>query len=617
MVNLKDINVTINSYFFEAEINVPSPVLTSTPQNEELNLSYSPNFQMKVEDTYSYLTVSDTANVSFSYDGKDYTAYCNVINRSGNIVTLQYADGLVVDDTPVVHTLEFSNSTFSTSRDNYTDTTTQSSKVEVLYDGEPISVSSQILSGNDHCTFEPIQGHGGYFRAKSGLEVDVYSDTVTVTYEGLTATCTVTVTITDSTPAAEPYFSSPLDGSTITGTLDPDLGEFKYPIEVVGADGNNISYDVTAVSVTCDNQDVAVGYEEDADENEQSYISGVYLYIYQTGTDTATLTFDNGEQSCTTTFTYDISDNSSDDSSDEPTGKYLDVECSLSSNSKSMALPNDKNLQTFIYAAVYLVDPNTIVGEGTENEHYYTKVVISQSTYDNAQSMGETIEQLGWWGTKPYDDYLILNSVDDIVSLIDGNGDNLGTCTDEWGDNYKGIWRFDELAVTGLTIFNVHGARLYLTDEGPYDYIFDLATPYIRVMRNGSPDTSGTFYGTVNGNGETVWSDYLIYPVYDDMYGGTYNASSGSDFLGQYGNGGTFVGQYVSNDPHGYPFMDNLGAYGLDPSAFEGQDSQEVWIEWRRENPEAIPEYYEGAENEWPYYTLYYQIYNFSLQVPE
>lgn len=316
----------------------------------------------------------------------------------------------------------------------------------------------------------------------------------------------------------------------------------------------------------------------------------------------------------------DASDDSSDDSSDEPSlDKYLDVECSLSSNSKTMALPQgNNNLQTDIYAAVYLVDPNTVVGEGTENEHYYTKVVISQNTLDNMHGMEETLEQLGWWGTKPYDDYLIVPSVNEDVILIDSNGNNFIVGTDAWGDNYKGIWRFDQLESMQATIFDVHGMRLYLTGEGPYTKTFDLATPYLRVMRNGSPDTSGTFYGTVDQNtNETVWSDYLIYPVYDDMYGGTYNASNGSDFLGQYNNGGTFVGQYVSGEPHGYPFIINLGAFALDPWMFEEQDPQEVLIEWRRSNPEAIPEYNEDTVNQYPYKVLYSQTYNFSLQVPE
>ena len=128
-----------------------------------------------------------------------------------------------------------------------------------------------------------------------------------------------------------PYFSSPLDGDTITGEIDPDSGDFKYPIELCYSNGDQIPYDITATSVTCDNQDVAVGYTEDADENDNSYISGVYIYIYHAGSGTATLTYDDGEQTCTTTFTYDISEGGSEpsftyDGSDENSPLQVNVD---------------------------------------------------------------------------------------------------------------------------------------------------------------------------------------------------------------------------------------------------------------------------------------------------
>ena len=107
----------------------------------------------------------------------------------------------------------------------------------------------------------------------------------------------------------EPYFSSPTDGDTLTGTLDYETGEFRWPIEVVGSDGNIVSNDNTSMCVTCDSYDWSVGYTEDYDEATGStVILEVYIACGQAGNGTATLTYDDGEQTCTTTFTYDITE---------------------------------------------------------------------------------------------------------------------------------------------------------------------------------------------------------------------------------------------------------------------------------------------------------------------
>lgn len=95
-----EITAYITSYEFNGEIVVPSQVMTSTPQEQQLNLSYSPNFTMRVEDTYSYLNVTDKVEATFTADDTQYTAYMRVLNRAGNTVTLQYVDGLVSSDAP-------------------------------------------------------------------------------------------------------------------------------------------------------------------------------------------------------------------------------------------------------------------------------------------------------------------------------------------------------------------------------------------------------------------------------------------------------------------------------------------------------------------------------------
>lgn len=392
-------------------------------------------------------------------------------------------------------------------------------------------------------------------------------------------------------------------------------GEITVPSPVIAITSQEETYDLTErknFSIKLKDTDGVIVLEDGSSYINVDFEFGGKIYNADMSIYNRSINGDVTLQYASGLTAEDVSDDSSDDSSDETTlDKYLDVECSLSSNSKSMALPqgNNNNLQTYVYAAVYLVDPNTVVGAGTDWEHYYTQVVVTQHTLDMIG--GESLGGWGWWGTKKYDDYLVVSDSSSVYAL-DENGNELGNFTEDV--DRVGIWRFDQLGGMQATIFDVHGMKLVVGNDEVYTKTFDLATPYIRVMRNGSQDNSGTFYGTVDKNAnETVWSDYLIYPVYDDMYGGIWNASNGSDFLGQLGNGGAIVGQYVSGDPHGYPFMNNLGAYGLNPSAFEGQDPQ-VLIEWRRSNPSNAPEYNEDTVNQYPYKVLYSHTYQFFLE---
>ena len=133
----------------------------------------------------------------------------------------------------------------------------------------------------------------------------------------------------------EPHFSSPTDGDTLTGTLDSESGDFKYPIEVVGSDGNNISYDITSANIypEAGGSPWNISYDEEDDGNGGTYISRVYMVCYIAGLGSETLTFTdpNTGTTCSTTFTYDISEGGSEpiftyDGSDENSPIQVNVD---------------------------------------------------------------------------------------------------------------------------------------------------------------------------------------------------------------------------------------------------------------------------------------------------
>ena len=447
-----------NSYTFDGEIIVPSRVLTSNPQEEEFDLSYTPNFTIKLNDAYSYL--NDTVELSFSYGNNEYTAYANVINRSAGVTTLQYSYGLTttyVEPTPVVHTLEFNNSSFSTSRDNYTDTTTQSSRVEVLYDDEQITLSTQMLSGLNHCAFEPIQGHGGYFRAKSGLDVDEYSDTVTVTYEGLTATCTVNVTITDSTPVPQHTLAFDYDGSGCSC----DMHGERIDVSNVW----NLLYDDNAVDLTGDSTVELTGLTKcslDAEYDERDPDTGdpigdpagYYWFASYDGesspgtyTENVTATYNGLTASCQVPVTFV-----------EPTVAYLKFGGAVPTTSDEPNDYTDNNTDGYEPNAgfsILFVDENgnnisidasnyiistyaTDSGDSEfgpifewvswENENYPDEgaVVISSSIYDGDVS-DENAHPNGWTLTIETDGYHIL--LWDPVGGENGEGEAVNSLT--------------------------------------------------------------------------------------------------------------------------------------------------------------------------------------------
>ena len=206
----------------------------------------------------------------------------------------------------------------------YNGTTTEYTDAEVVFlvNGVATSLSpsevsisgissslAQYIALND-----PNDGTYGFrCTAQSNISTTV---TVTATYNGMTAAATLVLRRSENIPdePTGPHFSSPVDGDNITGTIDSELCEFRWPIEVVGSDGNTISNDVTSMCVTIDGNDWVVGSTEDYDEATSStIITEVFIACGQAATGTATLTYDDSDtgETCTATFTYDIRDGAS------------------------------------------------------------------------------------------------------------------------------------------------------------------------------------------------------------------------------------------------------------------------------------------------------------------
>lgn len=205
----ENITAYVNSYVHEGEIIVPSVVLTSTPQEETIDLSLTPNFQIKVMDTYSYISNNGDIKVTFDLNSYNYTSYMYIVNSSQTgYVTLQstgsYLNMKEVTPEPEVHTLRFSSTYLECSLDNYDGATVVTNDFTVLYDDENISIEQGMLQGMEH-VYVTIKDDTitGFFTPNDRQEVGEYEDTVTIEYEDLTATCWVGCTITDSTPPPE------------------------------------------------------------------------------------------------------------------------------------------------------------------------------------------------------------------------------------------------------------------------------------------------------------------------------------------------------------------------------------------------------------------------------
>lgn len=142
----QEITLTIGESEYSGDLKVPSVVLTSTPQEEELDLTKSPNFQITINDQGD---ITDTVEVEFTAEEVIYTANMKVVNRNGNFVTLQYVDGLTTEDVPkqsVAPTITYNNETFTVSA-------TGEGTVKMYVNGEEVENPYTFEQGAEDATY--------------------------------------------------------------------------------------------------------------------------------------------------------------------------------------------------------------------------------------------------------------------------------------------------------------------------------------------------------------------------------------------------------------------------------------------------------------------------------
>lgn len=194
----ENIQININDKSFDAEIIAPSQVMTSTPQEETVDLTKSPNFVLKVQDAEKTINVTDIVEVSFSLGDYNYTANMKAYNRGGGIIALQYDSNLTAEE--VTHTFECVSNQLETSKDlNSGDIV--SADTHFLYDAVDVraeDISFGPLNYHTITVGEPTPEDITLTPKSSFPEISTgeFNDTLTATYKGITITVPVTLTIT-------------------------------------------------------------------------------------------------------------------------------------------------------------------------------------------------------------------------------------------------------------------------------------------------------------------------------------------------------------------------------------------------------------------------------------
>lgn len=241
----ENIQININDKSFDAEIIVPSQIMTSTPQEESGDLTKSPNFILKVNDSNKTIKVTDIVEVSFSLGDYNYTANMKAYNRGGGTIALQYDSNLTSEE--VTHTFECDMPQIETHYD-LTSGDVEGMDTYFMYDGTPVNAADISFSTLNYHTITigeltPVDITLTPKTAFPEITTGEFVDTLTATYKGMTATVTVTLTITEAQELilnAEKYYTAydiseneaPHNSEWVTATLggetiDPRTIEFQ------------------------------------------------------------------------------------------------------------------------------------------------------------------------------------------------------------------------------------------------------------------------------------------------------------------------------------------------------------------------------------------------------
>ena len=216
---------------YEGQIIVPSQVITSTQQNEEVNLEKSPNVTIKLKGEAARGVKNLSAQykkikAEFELGNKTYTMNVSLIEGTNDYVVLQYCDGLTAAE--VRHTFECVNSSIETSNDKSSGSdVVVTSSTQFLYDGTPVKASEisfgqmkyhTITVGSpteNDITLTPKSSFPGM--STSNAE---YEETLTATYKSITINVPVKLTITMENPSV--LTMKWADGAAAT----PDLNRY-------------------------------------------------------------------------------------------------------------------------------------------------------------------------------------------------------------------------------------------------------------------------------------------------------------------------------------------------------------------------------------------------------
>ena len=232
----ENINITFTggetSFEAEGQIIVPSQVMTATPQDEEVDLEKAPNVLIKLKNeaargVRSLSSEYKKIKAEFELGDKTYTMNVSLINSSEDYAVFQYCDGMTAEE--VTHTFECVATEIVTSYDLISGDD-EVGVTHFLYDDVAVpaaDISFGTLNYHNITVGEPTANDITLTPKTSFPEMSTgeFTDTLTATYRGKTATVNVVLTITqeEQTGASFTY-----DGSDQNDPIqiDVELNEF-------------------------------------------------------------------------------------------------------------------------------------------------------------------------------------------------------------------------------------------------------------------------------------------------------------------------------------------------------------------------------------------------------